>query len=413
MSSIEDLINQMKPKRDLDELFHDKKSSTDVSGKNSKSTKSSKKSEGKHKSTIKETTFDYYKILGVEPTATQLEIKRAYQSKLKKNHLDKVPATKENIAKYKLLCEAGDLLSDPLERKAYDMQKKLDMSSKGFESQKDSFNEFLKLQEQNMTEENKSIAKLNFERGLADLDRKHGYDRNQSDDKMSKDETKRRTDDLMMLREQELLEISQDNLFEGTTYTTDKFNKYFEQHKKRENKKSKGLGIVKVDLGISAFNDYDGESGGVGLDKYDNLYAEDNFNDYGNNFASIGSGMIGNKNKMMDNHDQDDANSDDSDEPDISLDSLDEDDYQDQDGEANKQKLDDAMKKLMAERESDDVKYDNLPQEEFGSALDDKYGISNQFGFMIGTDKFGHQKNIKKRDVKDDALKAYKQLTEK
>lgn len=414
MSSIEDLINQMNPKRDPNELFQDKTKTTNDSsgGKSNKNagTKSSKKQKEKDthdekiKSTIKETAFDYYKILGVEPTATQLEIKRAYQSKLRKRHPDKVPATKENLAIYKLLCEAGDLLSDPLERKAYDMQRKLDQTSKSFESQRDSFKEFKKLQEQGMTEENKSIAKLHFEKGLADMDRKHGYNRSQSDDKMTKDESKRRTDDLMMLREQELLELSHDNLFEGTTFDHAKFNKLFEKQKKKESKKSSSL--AKLDNGVTAFNDYDGESGGVGLDQYDNLYAEDNFNDYNSNFASIGSGLIGTK---SDNQEQSEGG----DDLDISLDSLDEDDYNSHNKGASKESLDAAMKKLMAEREGETSQFENMAPDEFGSVMDDKFGISSQFGFMIGTDKFGHQKNIKKQNVKDETLKAYKQLTEK
>lgn len=411
MSSIEDLINQMKPKRDPDELFHDKTNDKEPSKnkESSKKFKQSKKQDDKLKSTIKETTFDYYKILGVEPTANQIEIKRAYQSKLKKNHLDKVPATKENLEKYKLLCEAGDLLSDPLERKAYDMQRKLDLTSKTFESQRDSFNEFKKLQEQNLTEENKSIAKLNFDRGLADLDRKHGFSKSKCDDKMSKDESKRRADDLLMLREQELLEIAHDNIFEGASFDPKRFNMMFEKQKKKEKNKSSSL--AKVDTGVSAFNDYDGESGGVGLDQYDTLYAEDNFNDYNNNFAGIGSGLIG-SNKSKDNHSDDQSDDNDNDDLEISLDSLD-DNYESHNKGISKQSLDDAMSKLMADREGDDTRFDNMAPDEFGSALDDKYGISKQFGFMVGTDKFGHQKNIKKQKMKDDTLKAYKQLTEK
>ncbi len=411
MSSIEDLINQMNPKRDPKELFQEPyldKEHNSSKNKTKSSSKKTKVQDEKIKSTIKETIFDYYKILGVESTATQLEIKRAYQSKLKKNHLDKVPATKENLEKYKLLCEAGDLLSNPLERKAYDMQKKLDLTSKSFESQRDSFKDFKKLQEQNMTEENKSIAQLNFDRGLADLDRKHGFDKKKCDDKMSKDESKRRADDLMMLREQELLEISHDNIFEGTTFDHKKFHHMFEKQKKKEKKKSSGL--AKVDNDISAFNDYDGDSGGVGLDQYDNLYAEDNFNDFSNNFAGIGSGLIGTK---QDNHSADDNHSGDND-LDISLDSLDNEyEYGSHNKGVSKQSLDDAMKKLMADREGEDVKFDGMVPDEFGSALDDKYGISKQFGFMVGTDKFGHQKNIKKHKNKEETLKAYKQLTEK
>src|SRR5579872_2827695 len=203
-SNIGDLINQMNPKRKPDEIDVNVSSNSSSTKTNSSSNSSSNtKSSGdeKFKSTIKETTFDYYKILGVEPTATQLEIKRAYQSNLKKLHPDRVKQTKDNKAKYKLVREAGDLLSDPYERKAYDMQRKMESSYKDHKSQKDSFKEFMKLQEQNMTDEDKSIAKLNFEKGLADFDRKHGYINKDSETKaITKEEHDRRMEDLILQR---------------------------------------------------------------------------------------------------------------------------------------------------------------------------------------------------------------------
>lgn len=384
-SNIGDLIGQMNPKRNPEEINHNKKSSAN---------------DEKFKSTVKEVSFDYYKVLGVESTASQLEILRAYQAKLKKLHPDKVEQTKENKEKYKLLREAGDLLTDPYERKAYDAQKKMESTTKDFKSQKDSFKEFIKLQEQHMTDEDKTIAKLNFEQGIASMDRKHGYNKKDSE-AITKEEHDRRMDDLRLQREQEDIELTHENIFEGRQFNPAEFNRMFEKKKRRDEKRKKTTtgGLAKVKDGISAFNDFDGGSGGVGLDQYDNLYTDGAFTDYNANYAGIGSGTVGADNGMSDD--------------DISIDSPDEDEYDNHKKGASKENLDAAMKRAMAERNAQDSTFDKMEQKDFGTALDDKYGISNQFGFMVGTDKFGHQKNIKKRDIQEETLKAYKQLTKK
>src|SRR5579872_2980837 len=122
MADISDLIGKMNPKRKPEDININSNSSSTKSTKKTQSTEKDKGKE-KFKSTIKEVEIDYYKVLGIEPTATQIEIKRAYQAKLKKLHPDRVEQTKENKAKYKLLREAGDLLTNPHEKKAYDMQR--------------------------------------------------------------------------------------------------------------------------------------------------------------------------------------------------------------------------------------------------------------------------------------------------
>jgi curved DNA-binding protein CbpA len=381
-SNIGDLIGQMNPKRNPEEIDINKKPS-----------------EEKFKATVKEVTFDYYKILGVESTATLLEIKRAYQSKLKKLHPDKVEQTKENKAKYKLLREAGDLLCDPHERKAYDMQKKMDSTTKDFKAQKNSFKEFMKLQEQHMTDEDKAIAKLNFEQSIASMDRKHGYNKKDAE-AITKEEHDRRMEDLKLQREQQDIELTHENIFEGREFNPSEFNKMFEKKKRRDEKRKKTTGgLAKVDDGIAAFNDFDGGSGGVGLDQYDKLYSEGRFSDYNVSYAGIGVGTIGAENEMSDD--------------DISIDSPDEDEYDSHKKGVSKVGLDDAMKRMMAERNEQNGIFDKMKHSDYGSAMDDKYGISNQFGFMVGNDKFGHQKNLKKRNIQEETMKAYKQLTEK
>jgi curved DNA-binding protein len=63
---------------------------------------------------------DYYKILGVEKSATQDEIKKAYRKLAMKFHPDKNPGNKSAEEKFKEITEANEVLSDPEKRKKYD-----------------------------------------------------------------------------------------------------------------------------------------------------------------------------------------------------------------------------------------------------------------------------------------------------
>jgi len=62
---------------------------------------------------------DYYKILGVEKSATQDEIKKAYRKLAMKFHPDRNPGDKSAEEKFKEITEANEVLSDPEKRKKY------------------------------------------------------------------------------------------------------------------------------------------------------------------------------------------------------------------------------------------------------------------------------------------------------
>ena len=64
--------------------------------------------------------IDYYKILGIDKTATQEEIKKAYRKQARKHHPDLNPNDKNAKSNFQQINEANEVLSDPEKRKKYD-----------------------------------------------------------------------------------------------------------------------------------------------------------------------------------------------------------------------------------------------------------------------------------------------------
>src|SRR5688500_391720 len=63
---------------------------------------------------------DYYKVLGLEKSATQDEIRKAFRKLAVKYHPDKNPGDKKAEERFKEVNEANEVLSDPDKRKKYD-----------------------------------------------------------------------------------------------------------------------------------------------------------------------------------------------------------------------------------------------------------------------------------------------------
>jgi curved DNA-binding protein len=78
---------------------------------------------------------DYYKLLGINKTATTKEIKSAYRKLARKFHPDLNPNDKDAKKKFQEINEANEVLSDPAKRKKYDQYGKDWQHSDQFEKQ--------------------------------------------------------------------------------------------------------------------------------------------------------------------------------------------------------------------------------------------------------------------------------------
>jgi curved DNA-binding protein len=79
--------------------------------------------------------IDYYKVLGIDKTASEEEVKKAYRKLARKLHPDLNPTDKEAHQKFQQVNEANEVLSDPEKRKKYDQYGKDWQHADQFEQQ--------------------------------------------------------------------------------------------------------------------------------------------------------------------------------------------------------------------------------------------------------------------------------------
>ena len=82
--------------------------------------------------------IDYYKILGVDKSASEAEIKSAYRKLARKHHPDLNPNDKEAHKRFQQINEAHEVLSDPEKRKKYDQYGKDWKHAEEFEKARES-----------------------------------------------------------------------------------------------------------------------------------------------------------------------------------------------------------------------------------------------------------------------------------
>lgn len=359
--------------------------------------------------------IDVYGLIGVTPNDSQDYIKKKCNEKIAKYHpskinsiLAKVPESEKEeerqrlIEQYDLIKQAYNILRDPEKREYYDLQKKT-MESKNFVKQKSSFEEYIKMQESEINEVSRKNAENAFKIGFLDMDKRHGFKRNDLDDEpMSTEDFNKKMQDIEFSRKalDDELATRQRNMFEGRTFNPVEFNKAWEKKKKHDEKK-KGKGNTDTSMtlwdGLSASNDFGigGSSDYVGINSdYGDLYAKNNYN------TSKYSSTL---DDISENGDNMSTTSDDIDVSYVTGHNKD-------NSDVNK-RFDEYMKA----REMDDEYYN---AREFGdnnswkSVFDNPMNISSSMGTTVGKDigKLDMRNNKRGNTVNKSTIDAYKQL---
>jgi curved DNA-binding protein CbpA len=243
---------------------------------------------------------NFYEVLGLEPTATMQEIKKQYGKLIVKYHPDKA---KESFdpSLFELIQKAYETLSNSKKREEYDfyVNKIVKSRTDDFIKLKNDFEKYMELEELQTKDENSKIkAKIEFDRLFNECDDKHGFKRDKIQDKLSEEEIKNQLDDLVLQREQDEIEFSQNKLFDdGESFDISKFNAAFDLYKSSSDKQ-----LSKTNK-VSAFN-FDGPTRDLqfgDLNSYGSIYDEST-NDFEGNtmFSSVNLGKANklDKNKI-------------------------------------------------------------------------------------------------------------------
>jgi curved DNA-binding protein CbpA len=353
---------------------------------------------------------DIYKIVGVSPDDDQNTIKKKCNEKLAKYHPDKIgpllnkcapevrPKEKKRLSmQYKLIREAYSILRDPHKKKFYDLQKKT-VDSKNFAKQKSSFEEFIKLQESEITEHSKDSAQNDFKMKVLEMDKRTGFDRKKLDDvPLSKADIDKRMQDLMIERENQDIEYVPKNLFEGRDFNPSTFHKEWEKQKRKDEKRLKNSNndrsIVTWE-GVSAAND-------IGIDGSTDYISATG--DYGDLYIDNKKGSLFAQ-KLDSGSDSEGEYSESSDDIDVSYVTG---------HNSNKGSVMDKFKEYEQSRKLEDDSYENRgfnDETTWKSVMDNPMNISSQMNTMIGKDIKQLDGFKKKKHIDKDYAEAYKQL---
>ena len=340
---------------------------------------------------IKKFGFDFYKILGVDKNTDITEIKSISRKLLAKYHPDNFinlsnEQRKQKEQQFQLIQMAQKTLTDVSAKKYYDLQQQT-IKEKDFFTQKQSFEDFIKQQESEDTPESRARAQLDFIKLSDKKNKEVGYNPD-LEVKLSKHDTDRNLTDLVARREEEEIEITHKNIFEGRKFNPSEFNKIFEKEKRKKEKQTKkGNGeLTKYDDNVMAFNNTK-FSDFVGVnDNYEVPFSEtgDTLDKLFSDPSNVSSPSESEPSDYEYNDDYNKHNHD----------------------KAAYQKL---IEKKLLEREQEDKLYDNRERSDFNNnIMDIPDGISKEFGTMIGKDITSTLTRSKKIDI--DLINAYNKM---
>ena len=384
MDSIDDneLFKQMKKKNNTDNVSQDSTSKDS----NSKDSNSRDFKDDTNIKKIEKNGFDYYKILGVDKDTSINDIKKKYRKLLAKYHPDKYKEFSDKDRKtkekqYQLVQIAGKILTDESAKKVYDLEQKT-IKSKDFSTQKNSFEEFIKLQEAGITDETKKRAQIDFESETNKLNKLRGFDPDKMKDKIDKKDLDRHIGDIRAQRDTDMIELSQNNIFEGRQFNPLEFNKLFEKDKKKQESGE----LSKLGDEFTAFND-NGLGNFISVnDNYGELFGSDNFRE---------NSLYG---KMKEDFSVSDISSDEEEYKN---------DYDNHNTNRDTKSTDDIYAKMMRDRNLFDNDLKDTKTAGYKDVMEDQFGISRQFGRMLGNDI---TQKVKPQKIDSDMVKVYNKM---
>lgn len=214
-------------------------------------------------------TVNLYDVLDVQQDCEIKEIKNAYRNLVKKFHPDKPDGDAEM---FELVTHAYNILVNPKSRIEYDevyaLSKQVDNTHFDLKNKATAFYDAL---EKDSKKKTAADSKIDFKKAFEEMDRKHGYTREpEVVDKLSEKVTGRKLRDLETAREQDDIESTHDNIFEGGMFDLAKFNAAFDALHKGHDE------LIPHNGNPDAWNAVDGFGGNFGtLDNYEALYQDD------------------------------------------------------------------------------------------------------------------------------------------
>jgi curved DNA-binding protein CbpA len=171
-------------------------------------------------------TVNLYDVLNLEHDCTKKDIKKAYRVLVKEYHPDKFGGDAEM---FELITHAYNVLRSSDTRNEYDKLYKLSQDiENGHNDLKYQSSQYYENLKSDITAKPKDEKKQSFKKAMMDMDRKHKFNRNDLDDKISSKDTLRRLRDLEQTREHEDIEITHEQIFENGRFSLDKFNAAFD-----------------------------------------------------------------------------------------------------------------------------------------------------------------------------------------
>jgi curved DNA-binding protein CbpA len=323
-------------------------------------------------------SVNFYEVLGVEPNAPMKEIKKQYSKLVVKYHPDKVKDSFETSL-FELIQKAYETVGNEQKRQEYDFFLKNLETAKGNDwfSLKSNYDKFKDLEE--TQPKNKESSQIEFDKVFKEFDDKLGIDRSKLDEKINEDEIINHLDNLVLQREQDEIEFSQNKIFkEGEGFDISKFNAAFDMYKTTSDKQ-----VIKQ-TNVMAYNFEGNGTSFSDLNVYDKTFnEEDNFE--GNGLYS--NVNIGKSNKL----DTDKVRNLKPADYTLSHNKL----------ETN---YDDEIKRRLAERDQESVQFDTMKYQDFKTE-DKSFQFSQDVGITENMLDWTENNN-------EDLLKACKKLIE-